>query len=192
MKDAEISDYTITSGELALENLFAAESFILPFIDDEYSKYIMMNILVDMGLIYMDFIGDLGEAEKVFLRAKQMEELNRLQDLPQVVDERLAWIGAQKTNPKTNLNIEWKRRKGIVPLIEFVLKNNPPIHSTSFNPEDWKNPIEEIDKKILIKLVKLYHTDKVDRSRFDDQYFCIVEEISKCLGEALNKIKDKE
>jgi hypothetical protein len=75
-------------------------------------------------------------------------------------------------------------------LIEYVLKNHPPKHVSSFNPKDWESPIQKVDKKILIKLVILYHTDRVDRSKFGEDYFLIVEDIAKCFGEALARIKD--
>ncbi len=83
-----------------------------------------------------------------------------------------------------------KRKSGIFGFVSFILNEHPPLHATTFDAKAfWRDSFTKIDKKTLIKLLRVYHPDKVDPIKFSNEYFLIVEEISKCLGEAINKLK---
>jgi hypothetical protein len=169
------------------------------------NKKIMSQIKCLMGIIYMDLLQDFDTAEEKFLESNKLNGIFHLRTVLQVnwrsfANLRLRQISLLKSqkikqNPSLEevfLKIQWKRTQGIIPLIEFVLKNHPPKHAAAFDQKKWKKPIQNVDKKILIKLITYYHTDKVDRSKFDADYFLIIEEIAKCLGEALARIKDDQ
>jgi hypothetical protein len=165
----------------------------------------MSQIKCQMGIIYMDLLQEFDAAEEKFAETNKLNVIFYLRtafqvDWRSVANLRLHQISllkSQKINQNPSLEevflkIKWKRTQGTIPLIEFVLKNHPPKHAKAFDQKKWKKPIQNIDKKILIKLITYYHTDKVDRSKFDADYFLIIEEIAKCLGEALARIKDDQ
>jgi len=73
--------------------------------------------------------------------------------------------------------------------LNYILNEHPPLHVPAFDPKAfWRDSVKEIDKKTILKLLKVYHTDKVDRKKFSHEYFFIVEEIAKCLVEAIDKL----
>ena len=110
-----------------------------------------------------------------------------------VVSQRLSDLASLK--PETEVErilckIQSKRKSGIFGFVSFILNEHPPIHVPAFDPKAfWRDSTDKIDKKTLLKLLKVYHTDKVDRKKFSVEYFSIVDEIAKCLGEAINKLK---
>ncbi len=110
-----------------------------------------------------------------------------------VVSKRLHDLASRK--PETELDriffkIQSKRKSGIFAFVSYILNEHPPLHVPAFDPKAfWRDSVKEMDKKTLIKLLKVYHTDKVDREKFGREHFLITEEISKCLGEAINKLK---
>jgi hypothetical protein len=156
------------------------------------AQQLLCQIYSEEGIVYMDLLEDLNAAEKKFLQVFTISPPGS--SWPEA-SKRLSQI-AQKANRKPPsleevlLQIKTKRNEGTISLIEFVLKNHPPKHASAFDPKDWESPIQKVNMKILLKLVILYHTDKVDRSKFGEDYFLIVEDIAKCFGEALARIKD--
>ncbi len=187
----------------ALACLEEAESLIACCLVE--NKKIMSQIKCQMGIIYMDLLQEFDAAEEKFVETNKFNVIFYLRtafqvDWRSVANLRLHQISLLKSrkikqNPSLEevfMKIQWKRTQGTIPLIEFVLKNHPPKHAKAFDRKKWEKPIQNVDKKILIKLITYYHTDKVDRSKFDAEYFLIVEEIAKCLGEALARIKDDQ
>jgi hypothetical protein len=181
------------SGYQALSLLEKAEKFLSTC--HAQNQKLLGQIYSEMGLVYMDLLEDLDAAEEKFLQVFKIFAPGCF--WPEAIKglSQIALLRSQRANRKPSLEevllqIKTKREAGIISLIEFVLKNHPPKHVSSFNPKDWEKPIQKVDKKILIKLVVLYHTDRVDRSKFGKDYFLIVEDIAKCFGEALARIKD--
>ncbi len=164
------------------------------------NQKLLGQIYSEMGLVYMDLLEDLDAAEEKFLEVIRFQKLLGVKIFGSWSEaskrlRQIAVLRSQRANRKPSLEevllqIKTKRNEGTISLIEFVLKNHPPKHVSSFNPKDWESPIQKVDKKILIKLVTFYHTDRVDRSKFGEDYFFIVEDIAKCFGEALARIKD--
>ncbi len=160
---------------------------------------IWAEIQTEIGLIYLNLIGDLNSAKINFEGAKncqdQLGEKACIRDWFRTAIKCLEEI-AQKLKiafEEMLINIQLKRKEGEVPLVEHILQNHPPIHSKSFNPEDWKFPIRYVDKKIIRELIRFYHTDKLgDQSEFDQNYFRIVEDIAKCLGGIFNNLKAED
>jgi hypothetical protein len=49
--------------------------------------------------------------------------------------------------------------------------------------------LEVVTKKTLLKLIQMYHPDKIDVSRFGKCYFLVNEEIVKSLNMEFNRLK---
>jgi tetratricopeptide (TPR) repeat protein len=181
------------SGYQALSLLEKAEKFLSSCLG--LNQKLLGQIYSEKGLVYMDLLEDLDAAEEKFLEAVKVLCLESLTFEAHKWLRQIALLRSQRANRKPSLEevllqIKTKREAGTISLIEFVLKNHPPKHVSTFNPKDWESPIQKVDKKTLIKLVTFYHTDRVDRSKFGEDYFLIVEDIAKCFGEALARIKD--
>ena len=80
-------------------------------------------------------------------------------------------------------------------LISFLLANLPPKHKPA---AEWKHLEEEARtskagskerKRVLQKLIYVYHPDKVDKEKFDDKYHVLCEEISKELTKRYTHLK---
>ena len=78
---------------------------------------------------------------------------------------------------------------GIDHFVRHTLDRYPPDHVDSFVAGDWSNVNGMIDRKLLLKVIQMYHPDKINRTKFGEGYFLIREEIVKHLTEALNKLK---
>ena len=85
-------------------------------------------------------------------------------------------------------------------LIEYVLKNWPPQH---LEDKDWKSTIPTLEaestkteqNKALIKVMRLYHPDKMNgkddkgNNLYDDLYKVKCEEITKLLNSKYQDVK---
>ena len=88
----------------------------------------------------------------------------------------------------------------ILDLIEYVLKNWPPQH---LEDKDWKSTIPTLEaestkteqNKALIKVMRLYHPDKMNgkddkgNNLYDDLYKVKCEEITKLLNSKYQDVK---
>merc|ERR1719154_337042 len=70
-------------------------------------------------------------------------------------------------------------------LVSFLFDKLPPKHRPA---GDWRHLEEEVRtsenhskerKRVFQKLVTIYHPDRVDKEKFDDQYHVLCEEICK-------------
>jgi len=194
-KGSTDKDNCCTLGSEALLHLKKAEAFLFK----NRSKYpdIWTQIQCEIGLVHLECFEDKVFARKKFLEAQRFFELFEPSGYI-----RPAWysniiIGLERTKPPKKFvleeilsEIKVTMKLGIIALVNFALEKHPPKHSTSYNPGDWMEPVKDLDKKILLKLIKLYHTDKIDRTNFDENYFLVAEEITKYLTAELEKLKN--
>jgi len=120
------------------------------------------EILANVGQVYFDLLQDFESAKDNFQKAKNLGD--RLSPtptwLPHVIaglrkivelevrakpsDESLGDISA-----KMKLKLDHSQEA----FIKFILKTHPPRHSSAFRPEDWKDPVVEVDKKLLVSML---------------------------------------
>ena len=63
---------------------------------------------------------------------------------------------------------------GLAPFVTFVLSSHPPIHFRGFSVTEWQGPFIDITKKMLLRLIAFYHTDKIDLDNFGPLYFKVI------------------
>ena len=78
---------------------------------------------------------------------------------------------------------------GLDHFVSYVVDNYPPVHFGSFRADAWSDRFVVVNRKVLLKVIQMYHTDKVDRLKFGQTYFRIAEEILKHLNASFNKMK---
>ena len=155
-------------GDARHEMLLKAEKILWPF--RERSPNLMGEILTRLGQIFLELLEDFDEAEEKYMGAKKMEDLlDSKEPLPGWCSEASAGLRKisefRKTSGKSVRQIleelKTESKKGAKQFIEFILLTHPPKHLEAYKPEEWINPAKKIDKKLMLRLFKLYHTDRV-------------------------------
>ena len=120
--------------------------------------------------MHHSLLEDFDEAEEKYMGAKKMEDLlDSKEPLPGWCSEASAGLRKisefRKTSGKSVRQIleelKTESKKGAKQFIEFILLTHPPKHLEAYKPEEWINPAKKIDKKLMLRLFKLYHTDRV-------------------------------
>ncbi len=155
------------------------------------------QIHCEMGLVYLECLAEKRFAREQFLVAQRYYQSVK-RPIHHIQPEWYSFVilGLERTKSPEESELEeilseikGKMELGINALINFALAKHPPKHSAFYDPRQWMELCQDVDKKLLLQLIRLYHTDKIDRNKFGQNYFRIAEEITKYLTSELKKCK---
>lgn len=181
---------------ISLDKLKEAEQLLVPIGDEK----LLCWILTEMGLIHLQ-LQNRKTAKSKFEQAIRLANFRR-EDLTEFSYFKTA---TQNLEIIRNAEFEEKQRKlqleedlneirliasiGLVHFLPFILKKHPPIHNKKFESLHLRENLQSVSKKVLVKIISCYHTDKIDQVEFGENYFSISEEILKNLNREFNLLK---
>ena len=178
---------------LALDQLKEAEQMVLHY-DDALTCWLQ----VEMGLVHLH-LKNLTSAKSKFqqvLMKSSFLELSSYEWYAVAVCklEEIAKVEAAERErifryERAVHQIKMEFQFGLAHFVKFILNRFPPVHFAGFKPLEWQGPFITVSKKTLLKVIQMYHTDKVDMEKYGDMYFRVCGEILKCLNSEFNKTK---
>jgi len=168
----------------------------------QYHEEFHCQILAELGFVHFE-LNDAARAKVELVEALTTADLHDLgigaewRTLAQQTLAKLKQLESDKARESKALeevedaiaDVRCQIEFGLDHFVGHVLDRYPPVHFTSFKAEAWADRFVVVNRKVLLKVIQMYHTDKVDRLKFGQAYFSIAEEILKHLNAAFNKLK---